>query len=91
MAGGWSTVPNHDEQVQEVSKYASDVISDRSNSFYHKKLIHVHEATRQVVAGLKYNLTLDLGTTICRKNEVVAETQDRCSLKEDNVSTVNES
>ena len=85
MTGGWSAVPNHDLQVQEVSKYASDVISDRSNSLYHKKLIHVHEASRQVVSGLKYNLTLDLGTTICRKNEVVTETQDRCSLKEDQV------
>ncbi|KAI1297933.1 Cystatin-1 [Halotydeus destructor] len=80
MVGGWSKVENGDKGVHLIASFASDVISDRSNSFYSKKLIHVHEAKRQLVAGWKYNITFDLGTTICRKNEVNDENSAQCTV-----------
>jgi len=83
--GGWSSVSNMDEDVQNIAKFAADVISDRSNSYYRKKLIHVHLAQRQLVAGWKYNVTFDLATTICRKNEVSEETLNQCTVSEDQV------
>lgn len=41
----------------------------RANSLQHKKLINVHSAESQVVAGVKYRLVFDIATTTCRKND----------------------
>lgn len=86
MVGGWSQVPNHDPEVQEVSRYATNAISERSNSLYHKRLIHVHEVQSQVVSGIKYNITMDVGTTECPKNVVVPQSLESCSVRDDHVS-----
>jgi len=83
--GGWKSVENMDHSIQTIAKFASDVISDRSNSYYRKKLIHVHLAKRQLVAGWKYNVTFDLGTTICRKNEVSEDTVNLCTVSQNQV------
>lgn len=87
MTGGWTQVSTKEQGVQGVSQFASQVISDRSNSYYLKKLIHVHLAQRQVVAGWKYNVTFDLGATICRKNEVSAGTVEQCTVSPTHVSS----
>jgi len=82
--GGWTPQPPHSKSIQNISTYAAGVLSDGANSFLHKKLVHVHEAETQVVAGIKYRITMDLGTTVCRKNEASpGPERENCALHKD--------
>lgn len=68
--GGWKSLKTHDNGVQKASQFAAKSISDRSNSMNTLKMVHVHEAKRQIVAGIKYNVTFDVGHTNCSKHQV---------------------
>lgn len=68
MVGGWSPVAPNGESVERNSNFAAQQVNMRVNSFQHKKLINIHSAEAQVVAGVKYRLVFDIATTTCRKN-----------------------
>ena len=86
LAGGWSPKNINHEGVKENAKFATNVINDQSNSIHYENLIHIHEALSQVVSGVKYNITLDMGKTICRKNEVEPTKLSECTLDQQAVS-----
>jgi hypothetical protein len=68
MVGGFSPVAPNGESVERNSHFAAQQVNMRVNSFQHKKLINIHSAEAQVVAGVKYRLVFDIATTTCRKN-----------------------
>lgn len=59
------------ESVERNSNFAAQQINMRSNSLHHKKLVNVHSAEAQVVAGVKYRLVFDIAATTCTKNSNV--------------------
>ena len=80
LVGGWYKQDNNNPNVENITKYAGETINDRSNSFLHKKVIHVHEAESQVVGGVKYHLIFDMASTVCRKNEAPTTITADCEL-----------
>ena len=83
LMGGWYEQQVHNKNVQEVSHFAAGNISDTSDSFLHKKMIHVHEAATQVVSGTKYRIVFDLASTVCRKDENPGVDRNQCDLHKD--------
>lgn len=71
MVGGWSPMAPNGESVERNSHFAAQQINMRVNSLQHKKLINVHSAEAQVVAGVKYRLVFDIATTTCTRNSNV--------------------
>ncbi|XP_053205459.1 cystatin-1-like [Panonychus citri] len=86
LVGGWSPKDVNHESVKENAKFATKTLNDRSNDAHYENLIHIHEALSQVVSGVKYNITMDIGKTTCRKNEVESDKLEQCSL--DQKSTI---
>ena len=78
MVGGWSPMAPNGESVEKNANFAAQQINMRVNSYQHKKLINVHSAEAQVVAGIKYRIVFDIATTTCRKNsnEIPANCND---------------
>ncbi|XP_038620995.1 cystatin-M [Tachyglossus aculeatus] len=63
----------------EVQKLARDVVAkynQASNSLYYFRPVKVLKAQSQLVAGVKYYLTVELGNTSCRKNQVLENHTD---------------
>ncbi|RWS31115.1 putative cysteine proteinase-like protein [Leptotrombidium deliense] len=83
--GIWQETNTHGQRVKNAAKYASIRINDRSNSNFYVKLIHIHTATIQIVAGINYNITFDIGLTVCRKNELEEELTGNCYLNPNSV------
>lgn len=86
LVGGWSPKDVNHESVKENAKFATKTLNDRSNDAHYENLIHIHEALSQVVSGVKYNITMDIGKTTCRKNEVESDKLEQCSLDQKSVS-----
>ncbi|KAK2175381.1 hypothetical protein NP493_737g02080 [Ridgeia piscesae] len=85
---GWRDVDVNDDDTHEVAKAAVELLSARSNSIFKSKLVTVKSAEVQIVSGLLYKFTLDVGTSECRKGDnsrqledcAITETQE-CTLK----------
>ena len=65
MPGGWSSVdsPNEDENILASARFATDVKYVNENAS-----IRIVECHRQVVAGLKYDMKVEVtnGANICK-------------------------
>ncbi|KAI8480001.1 hypothetical protein Bbelb_422500 [Branchiostoma belcheri] len=77
MPGGFLTGGLHptnptSQEVLEMSAFAVDTINEQSNSMYLSKLVRVHSASTQVVAGTNYHLELEIGATSCFKGDSVS-------------------
>ncbi|XP_059811211.1 cystatin-2-like [Hypanus sabinus] len=68
--GGLSPVPVDDAGVVNASRVAEKSFNDQTNDLFYSAVSNVKSAQVQVVAGLKYYLTLELRTTVCRKRSV---------------------
>lgn len=80
MAGAATPVDDVTEaDVASSIRVAIDAVNARSNSMYRLTLSRVVSATKQVVAGLKYTFTLELGESACR-NDHSAKEDDECPL-----------
>ncbi|XP_008059211.1 cystatin-M [Carlito syrichta] len=62
-----------DPQVKKAAQAAVASYNMGSNSLYYFRDTHVISAHRQLVAGIKYYLTVDMGSTDCRKNRVAGD------------------
>nr|ATU82855.1 secreted C13 protease-like protein [Pristhesancus plagipennis] len=67
--------------VKEAANFAAERISDMSNSIYKQVLLRIIEVTSQATAGVKIDLTLELGNTECMKNR---RDQTNCATVPDN-------
>ena len=80
-------MPLDSDILKNISDYAHEQISRRSNSAVYRRLIHLHEASSQVVAGINYKLVLDSGYTKCRRNgDATNEVISSCDLDKERVS-----
>ncbi|XP_065264081.1 cystatin-POGU1-like [Emys orbicularis] len=68
LAGGLQEVPISDPGVQAAVRFAVEAYNKASNSLHYSRAERVLLALSQVVAGMKYYLTVQLVTTQCRKN-----------------------
>ncbi|XP_003468305.1 cystatin-M [Cavia porcellus] len=59
-----------DPQVLRVAQTAVNTFNMGSNSVYYYRDTNIIKAQRQLVAGIKYYLTMDLESTACRKTRV---------------------
>lgn len=58
------------QKVQQLTDFSVKSINAKSNDLYHHSRIRILGASRQLVAGLKYNITFTMGQTECAKNRV---------------------
>ncbi|XP_067400170.1 cystatin-POGU1-like [Emydura macquarii macquarii] len=68
IVGGVQEVPISDPGVQAAVRFAVEAYNRASNSLRYCRAERVLRARSQVVAGMKYYLTVQLVTTQCQKN-----------------------
>ncbi|XP_032660271.1 cystatin-POGU1 [Chelonoidis abingdonii] len=68
LVGGLQEVPISDPGVQAAVRFAVEAYNQASNSLHYCRAEQVLRARSQVVAGMKYYLTVQLVTTQCRKS-----------------------
>ncbi|KFO28383.1 cystatin-M [Fukomys damarensis] len=66
----------NDPQVQRMAQTAVTTFNSGSNSAYYFRDTNIIKAERQLVAGVKYYLTMDLESTACRKTRVSGDHMD---------------
>nr|XP_020453406.1 cystatin-like [Monopterus albus] len=62
------TNPN-DDMAQQALNFAVDEHNRRTNDLYLSRVSRVISLKSQVVAGIKYFFTVEMGKTPCRKNQ----------------------
>uniref|UniRef100_A0A8C9AF15 Cystatin E/M n=1 Tax=Prolemur simus TaxID=1328070 RepID=A0A8C9AF15_PROSS len=62
-----------DPQVQKATQAAVASYNMGSNSLYYFRDTHIVKAERQLVAGVKYYLTVDMESTACQKNRIAGD------------------
>ncbi|XP_062952039.1 cystatin-M-like [Cynocephalus volans] len=68
MQGERQDLSPSDPQVQKATQAAVASYNKGSNSLYYFRDTHILKAQSQLVAGIKYYLTVEMGSTACRKN-----------------------
>ncbi|KAM4591547.1 cystatin C (amyloid angiopathy and cerebral hemorrhage) [Odontesthes bonariensis] len=76
MAGGFRDADINDEGVKNALNFAVVQHNRRSNDMYLHNVAEVVKAQSQVVAGIKYVITVKLVKTGCRKDPV----NEECNL-----------
>uniref|UniRef100_A0A8C9PW80 Cystatin E/M n=1 Tax=Spermophilus dauricus TaxID=99837 RepID=A0A8C9PW80_SPEDA len=71
---GWS--PDYRPQVQRAAQAAVASYNMGSNSLYYFRDTNVIKAQSQLVAGIKYYLTVEMESTACRKTRVSGDHVD---------------
>ncbi|KAM4607511.1 cystatin C (amyloid angiopathy and cerebral hemorrhage) [Polymixia lowei] len=79
LVGGPMDVDVNDRGVQEALQFAVVQHNKQTNDMFVRRVAEVTRAQSQVVAGMKYTLTVQMGRTPCRKGG--AETV--CEIHED--------
>ncbi|RWS22419.1 hypothetical protein B4U80_05788 [Leptotrombidium deliense] len=77
LPGGWNDVTDGNKK-NELVKFSVVHYNERSNSYFVKNVVRVVDAKQQVVSGINYRLTIELGTTQCKRNEVTFDNIDHC-------------
>ncbi|KAM8818879.1 cystatin-M [Rhynchonycteris naso] len=65
-----------DPQVQKAAQAAVASYNMGSNSLYYFRDTRILKAQSQLVAGIKYYLTVEMGSTACRKSAVAGDRMD---------------
>ncbi|XP_040495380.1 cystatin-M isoform X3 [Ursus maritimus] len=65
-----------DPQVQKAAQAAVASYNMGSNSLYYFRDTNILKAQSQLVAGVKYYLTVEMGSTACRKNMATGDRVD---------------
>ncbi|XP_004627414.1 cystatin-M [Octodon degus] len=74
--GERKNLATNDPQVQRMAQTAVTTFNQGSNSVYYFRDTNIIKAERQLVAGVKYYLTIDLESTACRKTRVSGDHVD---------------
>ncbi|XP_074083735.1 cystatin-M [Macrotis lagotis] len=64
--------PSHPE-VKKVAQFAVESFNKDSNNMYYFRDTKILKAERQLVSGVKYFLTMEMGSTECRKGMTLLE------------------
>lgn len=76
LVGGRRELHPSDPQVQKAAQAAVASYNMGSNSLYYFRDTRILRAQSQMVAGIKYYLTVEMGSTACRKNAVTGDRMD---------------
>ncbi|XP_024152582.1 cystatin-C [Oryzias melastigma] len=79
MVGGVSDGDINDEGAKKALNFAVDQHNSRTNDMYLRQVAEVVKVQKQVVAGIKYIITVKMARTLCRKNG----TGEECTIPED--------
>jgi hypothetical protein len=87
LAGGLSAADINDPYIQEIAKFSVAEMDKGSNALYHRTIVRLIEARKQVVAGVLVHLTYELGYSDCRKGS--DSDPEQCKLTEESVRLKN--
>ncbi|XP_008145261.1 cystatin-M [Eptesicus fuscus] len=76
LVGGLTDLKPNDPQVQKAAQAAVASYNMGSNSLYYFRDTRILRAQSQLVAGVKYYLTVEMGSTACRKSGVTGDRMD---------------
>ncbi|XP_032270602.1 cystatin-M [Halichoerus grypus] len=76
LIGGRTNLSPSDPQVQKAARAAVASYNMGSNSLYYFRDTSILKAQSQLVAGVKYYLTVEMGSTACRKNVATGDRVD---------------
>ncbi|KAM7084525.1 cystatin-M [Molossus nigricans] len=76
LLGGRKDLQPSDPQVMKAAQAAVASYNMGSNSLYYFRDTRILKAQSQLVAGVKYFLTVEMGSTACRKNAVTGDRID---------------
>lgn len=62
-------------ELVELVNFIVESIDQQSNAMHAQKLVKIVAAQRQIVAGMKTKLVVELGYTGCRKNPTLDKSQ----------------
>ena len=79
MVGAPGSVDNAEENMLAALEAGMVLLNAQSNSMYLHQAIRVISATKQVVAGLKYTIQIEMGTSECLKT-VESSSLDECPI-----------
>ncbi|XP_019371700.1 PREDICTED: cystatin-like [Gavialis gangeticus] len=68
LLGGLQDANENDEGVQRALQFAMSEYNKASNDKYSSRVARVVRAQKQIVAGVKYILEVELGRTTCTKS-----------------------
>ncbi|KAL6042437.1 hypothetical protein STEG23_017331, partial [Scotinomys teguina] len=69
LLGGLQEADVNEEGVQRALDFAISEYNKGSNDAYHSRAIQVVRARKQIVAGIKYYLEVEVGRTTCTKSQ----------------------
>ncbi|XP_075450866.1 cystatin-like [Ascaphus truei] len=72
LVRGWIDV-NDDEEIQKALKFAMTEYNKASNDVYISKVHRIISLKKQVVAGMKYLMKVEIVTTSCKKSKFTME------------------
>ncbi|XP_036991237.2 cystatin-M [Artibeus jamaicensis] len=76
FVGGLRDLEPNDPQVQKAAQAAVASYNMGSNSLYYFRDTRILKAQSQLVAGVKYYLTVEMGSTACQKGAVTGDHVD---------------
>ncbi|NXM33623.1 CYT protein, partial [Oxyruncus cristatus] len=59
--------PENDEGLQRALQFAMTAYNRASNDMYSSRVVRIISATRQIVAGVKYVMEVEIARTTCTK------------------------
>ncbi|XP_027520414.1 cystatin-like [Corapipo altera] len=72
--------PENDEGLQRALQFAMTAYNRASNDMYSSRVVRVISAKRQIVAGVKYIMKVELARTTCTKP---AADLQRCAFRDE--------
>uniref|UniRef100_A0A1A8NLG3 Cystatin domain-containing protein n=1 Tax=Nothobranchius rachovii TaxID=451742 RepID=A0A1A8NLG3_9TELE len=79
LVGGPEDIDPNDDGVQNALNFAVAQYNRGSNDMYQHGVVEVIKAQSQVVAGVKYIMTVKMARTSCRKSSA----NDQCPIQTD--------
>ncbi|XP_036621547.1 cystatin-M [Trichosurus vulpecula] len=73
MLGARTPMSTTHPEVKKAAQYAVETFNRGHNSIYYFRDSKIIKAEKQLVSGIKYYLTMEMGSTECRKDSVALE------------------
>ncbi|KAG9484218.1 hypothetical protein GDO78_009892 [Eleutherodactylus coqui] len=70
MTGSYTSIPTNNTNVVQAANFAVMRYNQQSNDAHFYKRLDISSAEKQLVNGINYMITMQIGETSCRKNEV---------------------
>ena len=78
--GEFKPLDVHDTEMMKNLNSLEQTINDRMETIYYNRIGKVNTAEYQIVSGINYHVTFELGQTTCRKSDVNEATKEKCTM-----------